>query len=103
MPRRRFRYDPVLERMVEIADPAEVEAAYVQGDIEPFVSVVDGTLIKSRSHLRDYMGERNLVHYDPTNKAEVDRYASARQDTALREQLWENVDRMFATGRGPRS
>jgi hypothetical protein len=86
---------------VEVSIPPEEVFTSVAGDIQPFVSPVDGTVISSRSQLRDYMGQRNLVHYDPTRKAEVDRYEAPRQDAALREQIWEHVDRMITTGRGP--
>ena len=92
--------------MVEITPPDAPNGGYVQDDIEPFVSPRDGTIIKSRSQLRDYMGQHNLVHYDPSNKAEADRYAAARDDQARRELIWEGVDRLFHTGRvefkGPR-
>ena len=37
---------------------------YIQPDIQPFVSPVDGTVIKSRQHLRRYMKANNLAHYD---------------------------------------
>jgi hypothetical protein len=81
--------------------PAESDTPAIQGDIEPFRSVVDGTIISSRSQLRSYMAQRDLVPYDPTIKAEVDRYAAPRAEAATREQLWENVDRLVRTGRGP--
>jgi hypothetical protein len=81
--------------------PAEINTPAIQGDIEPFRSVVDGTIIRSNSHLRDYMAEKDFVHYDPTATAEVDRYAVARQDKETRERLYEYVDRLVRTGRGP--
>jgi hypothetical protein len=99
--RRRFRFDESLQRLVEVSVPPDEALVAVVGDIQPFVSPVDGTVISSRSQLRDYMERRDLVHYDPTRKAEADRYATSRQDTALREMLWEGVDRALRTGRGP--
>jgi hypothetical protein len=103
--KRRFRYDPVSKEMREVfSDQRYFDAPAVIDDVSPFVSPIDGTIIKSRSHLRDYMGERNLVPYEDakTQKREEDRYEARRQDTALREQLWEGVDRAARTGRGPR-
>src|SRR5262245_24432498 len=106
MPRRSFRYDPVSKSMVEIQKTSSAfDAPDVVGDIEPFVSPVDGTIIKSRSHLRDYMGEKGLVHYDEVKDGQgkvVDRYAEARNDQAMRERMWEGLDRAQRTGRGPR-
>ncbi len=92
--------------MVEIpfVDGAEPNAPAVRDDIEPFVSMLDKqTVIKSRSHMRDYMAEHNVVHYDDakTQKAEADRYEPARQEKAMRERLYEYVDRLVRTGRGP--
>jgi hypothetical protein len=102
MGRRTFRYDKATGEMKEVFyESAEPGTPAVQGDIEPFRSVVDGTIIRSNSHLRSYMAEKNLVHYDPTAKAEVDRYAVARQDKETRERLYEYVDRLVRTGRGP--
>jgi len=86
---------------VEVSVPPDEVFTSVVGDIQPFVSPVDGAVISSRSQLRDYMERRDLVHYDPTRKAEADRYAEARADAALREQIWEGVDRALRTGRGP--
>ena len=103
MSRRRFRYDPTLGQMVEInVDPSEVFGLHaVHGEIQPFVSPVDGTVISSRSQLKEYMARKDLVHYDPTAKAEVDRYAEARAAKETRERLYEYVDRLVRTGRGP--
>ena len=67
----------------------------IHGDIEPFVSPVDGTVIRSRAHMQDYMARRDLIHYDPSIKREEDRYASGRKDVQMRELLWEKVDKMY--------
>lgn len=103
--KRRFRYDPVSKEMREVfPDERYFDAPAVIDDVHPFISPIDGTIIRSRSHLRDYMGQRNLVHYEDakTQRREEDRYDKDRQDRALREQLWEGVDRASRTGRGPR-
>jgi hypothetical protein len=105
MPRRTFRYNKELDRMVEIPLAEEIEGRLsIHGEIEPFISPVDGTLIKSRSHLRDYMGERGLVHFSELkgNSREEDRYEQQRKDRALRELLWEGVSRTFSMGNRPR-
>jgi hypothetical protein len=102
MSRRHFRYDKETGTMKEVFyGPAEFNTPAIQGEITPFRSVVDGTVIESRTQLREYMDRKGLVHYDPTAKAEVDRYKASREDAATREQLWENVDRLVRTGRGP--
>jgi len=102
MARRYFRYDKNTGEMREVFhEPVEQESPAVQGDIKPFRSVVDGKIIESRAGLRSYMAEKGLVTYDPTAKAEVDRYAEARAAKETRERLYEYVDRLCRTGRGP--
>jgi hypothetical protein len=104
MPRRRFRYDPATKEMVEIGvDPNEVFVS-IHGEITPFVSVVDGSYIDSRSKLLEHMAKFNLVPYDEarTQKREEDRYQEARDTKELRERLWEGVSRTFSMGNRPR-
>lgn len=103
MARRRFRYDSKLGCLVEIAvDPNEVH--FVQGEITPFRSMIDGTLIESRAQLREHMLKHNSVPYDEarTQAREMDRYQEARDDQALRERLWEGVSKTFSMGNRPR-
>lgn len=106
MSRRTFRYNAELGRMVEVIRSDDERLHSVVGEIEPFISPRDGTVIRSRAHMREYMQQHNLVHFDPTNKGEKDRYAEARDDQQRRELLWENVDRLKNAGRvefhGPR-
>jgi len=81
--------------MVEIPITDDFEPVVgIHGEIEPFMSPRDGTIIKSKAHLREYMAKHNLVHFDATMKREEDRYAKGREDRALREQLYERVDKL---------
>jgi len=98
--RRTFRYSKELDRMVEVIRSDDDRLHSVQGEIEPFISPRDGTVIRSRAHMRDYMERHNLVHFDPTNKGESDRYAQSHDDRALREQLWERVDKAMRKRHG---
>jgi hypothetical protein len=51
--------------MVEVgAQRLEYETPLVVGDIQPFVSPIDGTVIGSRSTMRRYMKQHDLVHVD---------------------------------------
>jgi hypothetical protein len=95
MTRRRFRYSKELDAMVEIPVDTDYEPVVgIHGEIQPFVSPRDGTIIKSKAHLREYMAKHSLVHHDPSMKKVEDRYAQGHADRALREQLYERVDRM---------
>lgn len=95
MSKRTFRYSKELDRMVEVIRSDDDRLHSVQGEIEPFLVPGTNLLIKSRAHMREYMHKHNLVHFDPTNKGESDRYALSRDDQARRELIWENVDRMM--------
>ena len=101
MARRTFRYDPVSKTFVEVTRGCVSDATFIQPDIEPFVSPVDGTVIGSRSQLRDYMGERGLVHYDEVKDQgpKMDRYQESRERQQLREKMWEYTDRAIRTGK----
>jgi hypothetical protein len=51
--------------MVEVTNTAPGNRQhFIQPDIQEFVSPVDGTVIKSRTHLRRYMKANNLAHHD---------------------------------------
>lgn len=104
MARRTFRYDPKSDKMVEVAPPEFSPTINVHGEIEPFVSPRDGTVISSRTQLREYMARHNLVHYDEakTQQAEGDRYENSRKERQLREMLWEGVSKTFSMGNRPR-
>lgn len=62
--RRRYVYDADSGEMVEVGRSEGSKLHYIQPDIQEFVSPVDGTVIRSRKHLRRYMKERNLAHVD---------------------------------------
>jgi len=94
--KRKFRYDRELDAMVEVPLSSDFEPTVsIHGDIQPFISPRDGTVIRSRAHMAEYMARHDLVHHDPTMKREEDRYAPARRDTQLRELMWEKVDKMW--------
>lgn len=63
--RRKYVYDESTGEMVEVTMMGEKSRQhFIQPDIQPFVSPADGTIIKSRQHLRSYMKRNNLAHYD---------------------------------------
>jgi hypothetical protein len=93
MARRRFRYDREQGCMVEIVDRTD-EHHFIRGEIDAF-RAPDGTIIDSRTKYDDYCARNNVV---PTAELSglqksVDRYEQSRQDRALRELLWEKVDK----------
>jgi hypothetical protein len=83
--------------MVEIPLQSDFEPQVsIHGEITPFRSPVDGTIIKSKAHLAEYMAKKGLRLKEPGSNSRVeDRYAKAHQDQAMRELIYENVDRMM--------
>jgi hypothetical protein len=70
--RRRYRYDPTTKQMMEIAPDAPSDrerGVLVVGDMEPFVSPIDGQVISGRARYRSYCKEKNLTNSaDYTNE-----------------------------------
>ena len=95
MGRRTWRWDRELGRLIEVT-PQEVGGQhFVRGELTPFVSPIDGTVIDSRAKYEDHCRKHNVI---PTqelqgNTREYDRYQADRDRRALRERLWEGVDR----------
>ena len=81
--RRSWVQDPVTGKLVPKEEyyASDRTAHYLLGDIEPFVSHVDGSVIRSRKDLREHNARNNVV------TAEFDS-AAVRQRTAEREALY---------------
>jgi Fic family protein len=63
--RQRYRYDPISKQMVEVSSNyTRLERHEIQQDITPFVSPIDGTVISSRSNLREHMKRHDVVLAD---------------------------------------
>ncbi len=67
------------------------EAHHVQGDIDPFVSHVDGSVIASRRDLREHNARNNVVEggevlqdHERAKKSREDFYAGRPYDTSRR-------------------
>jgi len=56
--KRRFRWDHNLKEMVEI-ETRSSQGYYVMKDIEPYTSMIDGSLITSRSKHRAHLKQHN--------------------------------------------
>lgn len=62
--RRRYIQDKETGKLVEISQgsrSSQRKTAYVRGDIEPFVSHVDGSVIGSRSSLREHNNRNGVI------------------------------------------
>lgn len=85
--RRKYVYDPATGEMVEVTiTGTQSRQHFIQADIEPFISPADGTIIKSRKHMRKYMKANNLVHFDECKDTSNTRISE-------REKFYQGADR----------
>lgn len=64
MPRKRYIQDPVSLELIpaeEYRGPSSSKSAYVVPDIAPYRSMVDGSMITSRSHHRAHLKQHGMV------------------------------------------
>lgn len=67
---------------VPVDDAArKLEGHYVRGDIEPFVSPIDGTVINSRVQREDHCARHGVVPAEEYSQAFYDRKAKEREDS----------------------
>jgi hypothetical protein len=62
--RKRWIQDPVTNKFIpeeEYVRPGTRQAPMIMGDIEPYRNVVDGRLITSRSHHRQFLRDHGLI------------------------------------------
>lgn len=80
--RRKFVYDPELKKMVEVEtrDTRKV-SHFIQTDITPFVSPIDGKIIGSRSQLREHMFKHDVV--DRRDYIELRKAKAAEREARL--------------------
>lgn len=58
---RRFRYDYNLKEMVEIETRESQSGVQIMNDIKPYVSMIDGSIITSRSKHREHLRQHNCI------------------------------------------
>jgi len=93
--RRRFRYDRALDKMVEVSlEAATDDYTMVHGDIPRFVSPLDGTVVEGRRQYVEHMQKHNVVPFEAGDEKKRPQGRTAADRQALREQLWERVDRV---------
>lgn len=99
MPRRRFRYDRTLDKMVEIFDYAPDVQTMVHGDIPAFRSPLDGTIVEGRRAYEEHMRKHNVVPFEKGDEVRKAPQQDPQSRQQLRERLWEFADK--AIQRGP--
>jgi len=95
MARRRFRYDKATDSMVEI--PLEdhySDAPEVQGDLPPFRSPLDGSIVRGRKEYREHMRQHGVVPFESGSEKVGPKGRTPEDRKAMREFIWEKVDRV---------
>jgi hypothetical protein len=62
--RKRYIQDPITYELIpaeEWRGPSVSKAAYIVPDIQPYQSMVDGSMIMSRSHHRSHLKQHGMV------------------------------------------
>lgn len=95
MARRTFRWNPQLREMVEVVPDGDDGLHYVRGDMDYFVSPIDGTIVNGRRGFEEHCKRHNVV---PTAELKglgrpTSAVAEQRERTELRERLWEYTDK----------
>lgn len=77
--KRTFVQDPVTRKFVEKQYYRPV-LHYVQGDVQPFISPVDGSIVNSKSGLRNHNAKNNVVNYEEFGDAHFEKKQKERDD-----------------------
>ena len=112
MSRQSFIQHPITHELIpkdQYVRPKSVQAAAVFGDIEPFISSVDKTLVSGRKSMEEHNRRNNVVSAaDLTPEVvermqkERDKPPSRKEVQARREQINEAIEYTRRTGQKPR-
>ncbi len=103
--RGRFKYDPASGEYISAYDwhvkygRKEIRTHYVQGDLEPYQSPIDDTVINSRRGQRYDLEKNGCRIYEgrEAEQKEADRhnaYKQAASDELLEKRLWETANEL---------
>ena len=76
--KRTYVQNPVTGKFEEKRARPRLEMHYVQDDVQPFVSPVDGSIISSKSGLRNHNARNDVVNYQEFGDAHFERKAAER-------------------------
>jgi hypothetical protein len=92
MPRQRYIQDPKTHKLIpaeEWYQRQDVDAPMVMGDIKPYKSMVDGSMIESRSSHREHLRKHQLVEIG--NETEAMMKSARREPKYDREGLRRQI------------
>jgi hypothetical protein len=81
--------------MVEVSIDPEVERLpMVHGDIPPFVSPLDGSVVQGRRAYENHMRKHNVVPFEKGDETRKPVFNTPPEQKARREMIWEYTDRV---------
>ncbi len=85
--RRRWRYDSSLKEMVEIGTDAPAEGLfYVRGDLAPYRSMCDGSMVDGRAAHREHLKKHGVVEIGDAYDKSLPK-PTVRSDDGLKETI----------------
>lgn len=91
MTRRFVQRDGVLYEVGKDYVPETRSGHYVQGDIQPYRSMVDGSLITSRSHHREHLRQHGCVEVGNDSSLQRTERPALKPSGNLKEQIAAQV------------
>lgn len=91
MTRRFVQRDGVLYEVGKDYIPEPRSGHYVMGDIQPYRSMVDGSLISSRSHHREHLRQHGCVEVGNDSSLKRTERPAVQSPGNLKEQIAANV------------
>ena len=95
MSRRRFRYDPATDSMVEIGMVDDAPSGLlIVPDLPSYTSPIDGKWVDGRAQRREDLKRAGCREYDPSEKKHVEQ-ARAQADAKLEANINRTVEKFF--------
>lgn len=77
--KRTYVLNPLTNKFEEKHSRPRIDLHYVQDDVPPFVSPVDGSIVNSKSGLRNHNARNDVVNYQEFGDAHFERAAKERE------------------------
>ena len=88
------RYRQINGELVEIKKGVSKPGVEIMPDIQPYQSMIDGSIISSRSQHRRHLKDHNCIEIGNEVKHLVDRKPNPQLDRSRHEMIRENINNM---------
>lgn len=91
--KRRFRFDHNLKEMVEIEVKRSEDNYLIMKDINPYVSMIDGSVITSRSKHRAHLKQHNCIELGNDSSIMNPKHKPLESPPGLKEEIIRAVEK----------